>query len=62
MEGTYAAKLVALDVLFLLSATEASLVNKLGQFLLHELLNLGNSLLQAFLCRAGNVEIQRRVL
>jgi hypothetical protein len=59
---TYPAKLVALNVFLLFTAAEAAFVDQLGQFLLHQLLNHGDSLLEAFFRRAGNVEIQRRIL
>jgi hypothetical protein len=62
--GTYSAKLVALNrrTLLLVPTTEASLVDKLGQLLLHHLVDLGDGFIQTFLCRAGYMEIQRRVL
>jgi hypothetical protein len=60
---TYSTKLITLDRrLLLIPAAEAALIDKLGQFLLHHLLDLGNGLIQALFCRAGNVEIQGRVL
>jgi hypothetical protein len=60
---TYSAKLIALNrLLLLIPAPEPAFVDKLRELLLHQFLNLGNSLLQAFLGRAGDMEIQRRVL
>ncbi len=62
--STYSAKLVALNrrALLLVPTTKASLVDKLGQLLLHHLIDLGDSFIQAFLCRASYMEIKRRVL
>jgi hypothetical protein len=48
--------------LLLIPAAETTFVDKLRQFLLHHLLDLGDRFIQAFLCRAGDMEIQRRVL
>jgi hypothetical protein len=46
----------------LVSATEAALVDELGEFLFHHLLDLRDSFVQTFLCGAGYVQVQRRVL
>jgi len=52
-------ELIALNpVLLLIPATETPLVNKLRKFLLHELLDLGHSLVQTLLRCAGNVKVQ----
>jgi hypothetical protein len=57
---TYPAELVSLK-LFRLSPPETSLVNQIGQFLLHELLDLRNGLLEAGLGCASYMKIQRGV-
>ena len=60
---TYSAILVALErLLLLVSATEASLVNQLGKFLFHHLLNFGDSLVETLLGRACHMQVQRRIL
>jgi hypothetical protein len=54
--------LIALHTLLLLvSATETALVDELGEFLFHHLLDLRDSFVQTFLRGAGYVQIQRRV-
>lgn len=55
------AKLISLD-LFLVSASESSFVYKVRELLLHELFDLVNSLLEAGLGGARNVEVEGRVL
>lgn len=57
----YPAVLVSLDRL-LFAAAEAPLVHELGQLLLHQLLNLGDGLLETVLARAGDVKVERRIL
>ena len=57
----YSAKLVKLHLLPV-PTTEPPLVDQRWELLLHELLNLGNSLLKTGLGRARDVQIQRRVL
>jgi len=59
---TYSAKLVSLHRLFLFPAAKTTFVNELGQFLLHQLFNLCNGLIQTFFCRASNMEIERWIL
>lgn len=58
---SYSAKLISLN-LFWLSSTEASLINKVGEFLLHKLLDLLYSQLETPLRRARNVEVKGWVL
>lgn len=48
--------------LFWLSATEATLVDQVGQFLLHELVDLLDGFLEAVFGGAGNMEVERWVL
>lgn len=57
------AKLVTLDrrLLGVVAALKAALIDKLGEFLLHQLLDLGYCLVQAFLGRGRYVEVERRV-
>ena len=58
-----ASEMIALDLGLGLSwATETAFVNQVGQFLLHHLFDLLDSLLEAFLGSAGDVEVQGRVL
>lgn len=58
---SYSAKLISLHLLWL-SSTKSSLVNEVGEFLLHKLLDLLYSQLKAPLRRARNVEVKGRVL
>lgn len=58
---TYASELVSLDRR-LVTTAESTLVDKLWELLLHELLDFGNSRLQSLLGRAGNMQIERGVL
>lgn len=58
---TYSTKLITLNLL-LFPASEAALVDQLGQFLLHKLINLLDSLLESFLRGTGNMQVQRWVL
>lgn len=58
---TYPAILVPLNLL-LLSTAEASLVDELGELLLHHLFDLLDGLLEALLRGARHVKVQRRVL
>jgi hypothetical protein len=58
---TYSAVLIALYCL-LLTAAKATFVNKLGELLFHQFLNLGNSFLETFLASAGNVQVQGGIL
>lgn len=62
-DSTYSAKLVTLDrrLLGVVAALKAALIDKLGEFLLHQLLDLGHCLVQAFLGRGRYVEVERRV-
>lgn len=56
-------EVVALDLRRILSrATETALVDQVRQFLLHHFFDLLDSLLEAFLGSAGNVEIKGWVL
>lgn len=59
---TYPAEFVTFNRLLLIPAAETAFVDKLRQLLLHHLLDLGYSLVQAFFGRACNMEIQGRVL
>lgn len=47
---------------FRFSAAKTTLVDKVRELLLHEFVDLTNRFLEAFLCCARNVEVQRRVL
>lgn len=58
---TYPAKLISFELLWLPSA-EASLVDKVGEFLLHEFFNLLNGFLKASLAGACDMEIQGWIL
>lgn len=58
---TYPAELVALE-LFGLATTEPTLINQIGQLLIHQILDLLHSGLKAFLGGAGDAQVQRRVL
>jgi hypothetical protein len=58
---TYSTKLIALNC-FGFSSSEASLIDEVRQFLLHELLDLLDSLLETGFARARNVKVQRWVL
>jgi len=58
---TYSTKLIALNC-FWFSPSEASLIDEVRQFLLHELLDLLDSLLETGFARARNVQVQRWVL
>lgn len=53
---------VAFDLRGLVSATEAALVDEVGEFLLHELVDFLDGLFEAVLGGAGDVEVERRVL
>jgi hypothetical protein len=58
-----ASQVVAFDLRRILSrATETAFVDQVGQFLLHHLFNLLDSLLEAFLGSASNVEVKGWVL
>lgn len=61
LEHHYPSILITLDLLGL-SAAEAPLVNKVGQFLLHKLVDFGDGLLKAFLGGTRDVEVERRNL
>ena len=59
----YPSEFVAFHLLLLLISTaETPLINKLGEFLLHQLLDLGDGLFEALLAGACHVQVQRRVL
>lgn len=58
---SYTTKLITL-YLFRLSPAESSLIDQIGKLLLHELIDQGDSFLEAFLVRARDVKIKRRVL
>lgn len=57
MTYTYSAELVTLNGIWL-SSSEAPLINKVWQFLLHEFLNLFDGFLEASLARARNMEVK----
>jgi len=59
--STYPTEFVPLDLL-LVAASEPTLVDELGELLLHELVDLGHGLVEALLARAGDVEVQWRIL
>lgn len=59
--AAYSTVLVPLNLL-LLSAAEASLVNELGELLLHHLFDLGNGLLESLFRSARHMKIKRGVL
>lgn len=61
---TYSTKLIPFHwrLLFLIPTAEATLVNELRELLFHQLFNLGDGFIQALLCRAGNMKIQRGIL
>jgi hypothetical protein len=59
--GTHTTKLVTFKV-FGFATTETALVNQVGQFLCQHLFDHLDSLVESFLGRASNAEIQRRVL
>jgi len=58
---SYPSKLVPFD-LFGLPPSEASLVDEIGQILLHKLIDLLNRLLESCFGCASNVQVQRRIL
>jgi hypothetical protein len=59
----YSSKLIPFYGLLLLTGTtETSFIYKVWQLLLHEFLDLRNSLLKALFAETGDVQVQRRVL
>jgi hypothetical protein len=58
---TYTTHGISLDLLWF-STAETSLIYKVRQVLLHELVNFGNGLFKAISRCAGNVKVERRVL
>lgn len=59
--STYASKLVSFDLLRL-AAAESSLVNQIGEILLHELINLRDGLVETSLGGTGDMKVERGVL
>ena len=57
----YSSKLITLDLIWL-STSETSLIHKVGQLLLHELINFLHRLLKTIFRSAGNVKIEGRIL
>lgn len=61
VNSTYSTVFITLN-LILISAAKTAIIYQLREILLDEFLNLLDSLLQAFLASAGNVEVERGVL
>lgn len=59
---SYATKLIALYLLLRLPPTEPSLVDQVGEFLLHQIVDDLYSLLKTFLVGAGHMKVERWVL
>jgi hypothetical protein len=57
----YTAKFIPLHLVWF-SPPESPLIDKIGQFLLHEFLDLLDSLFKAFLCSASDMKVQGRAL
>lgn len=60
--NAYPTKLITLDGFGVVSTTEAALIDEVGEILLHELFNLGDSPLQSILALASDMEIKWRRL
>lgn len=58
----YATELVPLYLLFGFPAAEPTLINQVGELLLHEIVDDLYSLLKAFLTGAGHMKVERGVL
>lgn len=59
---SYPPEFITLNLVILVTTTQATVIDQLWKVLLDELLDLGYGLFQASLASACNVEVKRRVL